>query len=47
MSKAQVQFNTQGGIKPLLSQIIILPVPKPMLQADRKPYMIPFQMFSH
>mgnify|MGYP006869287911 CR=1 FL=1 len=45
--RAQILCNTQGGIQSLLSQINILPIPKPTLQANDKPYMISFQMFSH
>ena len=45
--RAQILCNTHGGIKSLLSQINILPIPKPTLQANDKPYMISFQMFSH
>ena len=46
-SKARIQCDAQGGIKSLLSQMNILPVPKPTLQANNKSYMISFQMFSH
>ena len=45
--RAQILCDAQGGIQSLLSQINILPIPKPTLQANDKPYMISFQMFSH
>ena len=45
--RAQILCDAQGGIQSLLSQINILPIPNPTLQANDKPYMISFQMFSH
>ena len=44
---AQILCDAQGGIQSPLLQINILPIPKPTLQANDKPYMIAFQMFSH
>ena len=43
--RAQILCNAQRGIQSLLPQINILPIPKPTLQANDKPYMISFQMF--
>ena len=45
--KAQILCDTQGEIQSLLSQINIIPIPKPTSQANDKPYMISFQIFSH
>ena len=45
--RAQILCDAQGGIQSLLPQINIIPIPKPTLQANDKPYMISFQMFSH
>jgi len=44
--KEQILCNAQEGIKSLFSKINILPVPKPTLKVNNKPYMISFQMFS-
>ena len=45
--RAQILCDAQRGIQSLLPQINILPIPKPTLHANDKPYIISFQMFSH